>query len=106
MTREHLPELRIALRREDAKRVTGKPEDKTRNPELKAETERGRHRAVQDRHAARRAGEQDRFGKGAVKRHFEAFKMAAHAISAPPPKEKKERKKLEAANAIDRPKTI
>src|SRR3546814_10479147 len=30
----------------------------------------------------------------------------AHQTSAPPPKEKKERKKLEAANAIDRPKTI
>src|SRR3546814_3047428 len=29
-----------------------------------------------------------------------------HQTSAPPPKEKKERKKLEAANAIDRPNTI
>src|SRR3546814_2503303 len=29
-----------------------------------------------------------------------------HQTSAPPPKEKKERKKLDAANAIERPKTI
>src|SRR3546814_7278192 len=31
---------------------------------------------------------------------------AHHAISAPPPKEKKDRKKLDAAKAIDRPKMI
>src|SRR3546814_14387706 len=31
---------------------------------------------------------------------------AAHAISAPPPNEKKDRKKLDAAKAIDRPKMI
>eukprot|EP01040_Poterioochromonas_malhamensis_P020282 gene20284-biopygen6325 len=31
---------------------------------------------------------------------------AVHQISAPPPKEKNDRKKLEAANAIDRPNTI
>src|SRR3546814_6194125 len=32
--------------------------------------------------------------------------VAAHQTSAPPPKEKKDRKKLDAAKAIDRPKTI
>ena len=89
MTREHLPELRIALCGKDAKRVTGEPEDEARDPELKAETEGGSNGAVQDRDAARRAGEQDRFGKGAVERYFEAFEMIPHAISAPPPKAKK-----------------
>src|SRR3546814_3128200 len=34
------------------------------------------------------------------------FTGAHHAISAPPPKEKKDRKKLDAAKAIDRPKMI
>ena len=45
----------------------------------------------------------------AVDRHLESLQMLAtpgHAISAPPPKLKKLRKKLEAAKAIDRPKTI
>jgi hypothetical protein len=44
---------------------------------------------------------------------FEAFDVLAaavhdrlHAISAPPPKLKKERKKDDAANAIDKPKMI
>src|SRR3546814_2179076 len=32
--------------------------------------------------------------------------VPAHQTSAPPPKEKKDRKKLEAAKAIDKPKTI
>src|SRR3546814_8620142 len=32
--------------------------------------------------------------------------LAGHQTSAPPPKEKKDRKKLDAAKAIDRPKTI
>src|SRR3546814_17419300 len=32
--------------------------------------------------------------------------VAAHQTSAPPPKEKKDRKKLDAAKAIDRQKTI
>ena len=44
-----------------------------------------------------------------MQRGLEAFDMlagAAHAISAPPPKLKKLRKKLDAANAIDRPKMI
>src|SRR5579871_202574 len=37
---------------------------------------------------------------------FEAINMIAHATSAPPPNEKKERKKLEAAKAIEMPNTI
>src|SRR3546814_17755797 len=57
----------------------------------------------------RRAAEQQRRAERAVDRHFEAVDMLAatdHAISAPPPKLKKDRKKLDAANAIDRPNTI
>ena len=49
---------------------------------------------------------QDRLGQRAVQRHLEAFDMAAHQTSAPPPKEKKDRKKLDAAKAIEMPKTI
>src|SRR5690606_31559285 len=67
---------------------------------------------------SRRAAQQDRRTEAAVDRRFEASdvrtaggkarraRLPAHAISAPPPKLKKERKKLDAANAIDRPKMI
>src|SRR5579872_1034613 len=37
---------------------------------------------------------------------FEARDLSAHQITTPPPNEKNDRKKLEAANAIDRPNTI
>src|SRR5579872_6150983 len=36
----------------------------------------------------------------------EAWDIAAHQITTPPPNEKNDRKKLDAANAIDRPNTI
>src|SRR3546814_2135870 len=52
--------------------------------------------------------EQDRLGERAVDRREETRNVGllCHQTSAPPPKEKKERKKLDAAKAIDRPKTI
>src|SRR3546814_10511582 len=67
-----------------------------------------------DRDRARRAAEQDRFGERAMHRRLEPGQVAiiasmlgaAHAISAPPPNERKDRKKLDAAKAIDRPKMI
>src|SRR6476619_6399968 len=37
---------------------------------------------------------------------FEARDLSVHQITTPPPNEKNDRKKLEAANAIDRPNTI
>src|SRR3546814_17492615 len=55
----------------------------------------------------------DLLGKRAIDRRLKAFDRPGRmirrgrlAISAPPPKLKKDRKKLDAAKAIDRPKTI
>src|SRR3546814_17453695 len=80
---------------------------------LKPEADCGGDRAVDDGDPARRAAEQDRRPEAPVDGSLEAFEMLAgtvqdrsHAISAPPPKLKKLRKKLDAANAIDRPHTI
>src|SRR3546814_16310567 len=70
------------------------------------QAQRRRQGAVDDSDGPRRAGEQDRLGKRAVQRHLETFDMRAHVTSAPPPKEKKARKKLVAAKAMERPKTI
>src|SRR5207245_8542052 len=50
-----------------------------------------------------RAAQQDGIGERAMQRHFEAVD---HETSAPPAKLKNVRKKLDAAKAMDRPKTI
>ena len=65
-------------------------------------------RAVDDRDGARRTAQQDRLGQRAMQRHLEArgHGIGASSDDAPPAKMKNVRKKLEAANAIERPKTI
>src|SRR3546814_6332407 len=81
----------------------------TGQPWLEAQTDCRRERSIDDRQAARSAAEQQRAPERTVNRHFETVDMLAvprHEISAPPPKLKKERKKDDAANAIDRPNTI
>jgi hypothetical protein len=58
---------------------------------------------------ARSAAEQDRLAERPVDRHGETrhvFGRPRHQTSAPPPNEKNDRKKLDAAKAIDRPNTI
>ena len=58
------------------------------------------------------AGQQDVLGQRAVDRNREArdligmMQETRHQTSAPPPNEKNDRKKLDAANAMLRPKTI
>ena len=53
-----------------------------------------------------RTGEEDRLCECPVHRCREPGEIAVHQTNAPPPKLKNERKKLDAANAIDRPNTI
>src|SRR5262249_38396683 len=70
-----------------------------------------RERAVEDRHSTRRAGQEDRLGERTVHRRLETRNDLVpddfcHYTSAPPPNEKNDRKKDDAANAIDRPNTI
>src|SRR3546814_4164393 len=88
--------------------MADRPESEAGDPEPKAEPDRTGEGAIDDREAARRAAEQDRLGERTVDRREEARNVGllSHQTSAPPPKEKKERKKLEAAKAIESPKTI
>ena len=82
-----------------------RPTSQRRRPEADG----GRERAVDDGDRARRTAEQDRFGQRAMDRAHGIrrwARSACHQTSAPPPKEKNDRKKLDAAKAIDRPKTI
>src|SRR5690606_38292571 len=89
-------------------RMPGDEQAESGDPLLEAEADRRGKRAIEDGDSARRAAEQDRLGQRAMDGDFEAIDVASsiHQTSAPPPKEKKERKKLDAAKAMDRPKTI
>src|SRR3546814_2430359 len=85
------------------------PKDQAGYPEAQAETDRARQRAVDDGERARGAAEQYRLGQRPMDGGVEARDRLGgfqHQTSAPPPNEKNDRKKLDAANAIDRPNTI
>src|SRR4051794_4619274 len=108
MACEHAREIGVPFRREDRERVPEEPDDEARDPLLEPEAERRGGRAVDDRQRARGTAQKDRLDQRAVDRRLEAEDMLAraHPISAPPPKLKNDRKKEEAAKAIERPKTI
>src|SRR4051794_28613848 len=106
MTAHHFDERRIALRGPHRDHVTDEPEQQAEEPEPQTKAERRRQRAVDDRNRARRATQQDRLGQGATDRGDKAFHLFIHQITTPPPKEKNDKKKLEAANAMESPNTI
>ena len=100
--------LRVPLRRPDCRQVPDQPDRGADDPQTKAKANRGSERAVDDRDGARRTAEKDRFGQSAMDWRIETDDGLSlfHQTSAPPPNWKKDRKKLDAAKAIDRPKTI
>ena len=114
MAAHHVDEHRIALGRPDGGGMADHPEHEPGDPKAKAQAQRGGQRAVQDRDRPRRAAEQDRLGQRPMDRRDEAGRVrrqpAVHQISAPPPKEKNDRKKLdggegdrEAEDDLDQP---
>src|SRR3546814_10160490 len=88
------------------------PEHRAGNPQLQAHPDGGGQRAVGNRHGARRTAQQDRLGQRAMQRDLEAGREARRSFvggahtTAPPENEKNDRKNEDAANAMDRPKTI
>src|SRR6185437_10339064 len=87
--------------------MADQPQRDAGQPQLQAEPDGGRQRAVGDRHRTRCAAQQDRLGERTVQRHLEARRVARRThTTAPPEKLKNDRKNEEAANAIDRPNTI
>ena len=111
MSANDVDEERIAFGCPHRGHVADRPEHQTSDPEAQPQTNRGGERAVDDCDGSGRTGQENWFGQGAVDGHFKpGNKLIAdcvgHQISAPPPNEKNERKKEEAANAIDRPNTI
>src|SRR4029453_3584977 len=101
-----LDEVRIALGRPDSGHVADEPKQEARHPEAQTDAEGGCERAVDDGRGAWRTPHQDRLGQRAMDWSFEAWDLSVHQITVPPPNEKNDRKKLEAAKAIDRPNTI
>src|SRR5882724_7694759 len=106
MAAHHVDELRIPLRGPDRGGLTENPEQETGEPPPQAETERRCQGAVEDRDRARRAAEQDVLGERAMNGCCKSENPLLHQTSAPPPKEKNDRKKELAAKAIERPNTI
>src|SRR3546814_10404120 len=113
VTQQHRREIGVAFRRHHRGSVAECPDRNPRDPLLEPEAERRGESAVEDRDRARRAAEQDRLGERTIDRRLKAFdrpgrmiRSGRHAMSAPPPKLKQDRKKIDAAKAIDRPKKI
>jgi len=102
----HVDKERIALGGPDRGSMADGPQQETRDPEPQSKPQRCGQGPVEDRHRARRASEQNWFRQSPVDRDEKASDGVVHQITTPPPKEKNDRKKLEAANAIERPNTI
>ena len=101
----HVHELRIAPCNPYGKRVADRPNDEAGDPKTQAEPDRARQRPVDDGERPRRAAEQNRLGQRPVDGGIETC-CVLHQTSAPPPNEKNDRKKLDAAKAMLRPNTI
>src|SRR5262249_24497888 len=111
MPAHHVDELRVVLCRPHRCHVPNRPEDETGDPQAQTQADRRRKRAVGDGNRARGTPKQNRFDQGAVEGRLEPWdrllsKKLSHQTSAPPAKEKNERKNELAANAIERPNTI
>src|SRR5260370_4559083 len=101
-------EGRIALGGPNRRQMADQPDSGPGNPQTQAKADGGGERAINDNDRRGRAAQKKRFRERAVDRGVEADNGFAlfHQTSAPPPNEKNDRKKLEAAKAMDRPKTI
>ena len=102
----HVDKKRIAFGSPHRGGMADGPQQEASDPEAKSKPQRRGQGAIEDRYRTRRATEQDGLRKGTVDWNGKAGDRLIHQITTPPPKEKKERKKLEAANAIERPNTI
>src|SRR5579863_8217594 len=98
----------VALGGPDGSQMADQPDRSANKPKAQAKPDGRGKRAVNDRDRPRRAAEQDRLGERAMDWRIEAGNRLGlfHQTRAPPPNWKNDRKKLDAANAIERPNTI
>src|SRR6185437_14741578 len=91
-TRPAVRDASGAARTPHGQRMTDQPQREADQPQLQAQPDGSGERAVGDCHRARRATEQNRLSQRAMQRHLETRCDCAHATSAPPEKEKNDRK--------------
>src|SRR5262245_19205196 len=104
---QHVDELAVAPCSPDRRHVPDRPHQEAGDPQSKSQSGGSRQSAVSDRDRAGRAAKQDRLRQGAMDRCFKpGDRHLAHQTTAPPPKEKNDRKNELAANAMERPNTI
>src|SRR3979490_2411648 len=97
----------ISLGGPDGGHVADEPKNEAHDPEAQTDAECRGKRAVDDGNGAWRAAHQDRLRQCAMHGRDEARDFSIHKLTTTPPtNRKKEKKKLDAANAIDRPNTI
>ena len=102
-----LDEERVAFCCPYREEMTNRPDGDANQPETKAEADGPGQRAVDNGDGARCAAEQDMLGQRPMDRdrksrhRAELFEAARHQMSAPPPNEKNDRKKLDAAKAME-----
>ena len=101
MSAHHIDEGGIALGSPDGGHVTDEPEHEPRDPQPQSKSKSGGQGSVDDGDRSRRTAHQDRLGERTVNGHDKTCDRLIHQITTPPPKEKNDRKKLEAANAIE-----
>src|SRR5205823_1010449 len=103
-----LDESGITFRGPHSRDMTGKPDEDACDPETKTESDGSSQRTVDDGDGTWRAAQKDRLDQRAVNRRIETGDrcVLTHHTVTPPPNWKNARKKLDAAKAIDRPKTI
>jgi hypothetical protein len=108
MAAADLDEQRIALGRPDRREMADGPDGEADQPEAQAEADAPASVPFRmaRRAARRRAGSARSAPGGPDGEARHVFGRARHQTSAPPPNEKNDRKKLDAAKAIDRPNTI
>src|SRR5258708_36820359 len=109
MTAHDVDELCVAFGGPYRGCMANDPEQKTWNPKPQSKRDRRGERAVGNGDSTRRAAEQDWVAERATDGRVKAgnlFGEIGHQITAPPPNEKNDKKKLDAANAIARPNTI
>ena len=108
MAANDVDELSVAFRGPHGAKMSGCPDDDANEPKPQTKGDRCCQCAVGNRNRARRTAKQDRFGQRPVDGRVESRNglIARPHNNAPPPNEKNDRKKLDAAKAIDKPNTI
>lgn len=106
VTAHHFDECGVSLGSPYSRRVPNGPEQETGDPQAQSEPKGCGERPVNDGDRPGCSAHQDRLSQSPVHRRDKSCDGLVHHTTTPPPNEKNDKKKLEAANAIESPNTI